>query len=53
MTNDVGRAFVRVYYKYGPSAARVIAKDESLKSITRIFLKPIIWGAETFIKSDK
>jgi hypothetical protein len=52
MTNDVGRAFVRVYYKYGPSAARVIAKDESLKSITRIFLKPIIWGAETFTKRD-
>jgi len=53
MTSNIGRAFVNLYYKYSPPVAEVISKNETLKSITRTLLKPIIWGAEVFIKQNK
>jgi len=47
MKNPAGRAFVRLYNKYGPKAADYIQDKESLKKIIRQFLKPII----SFIKN--
>ena len=43
MKNPAGRAFVRLYNKYGPIAADFIRDKETLKKIIRQHLKPIIW----------
>ncbi len=42
LNNFIGKAFVRVYYKFSPPIADVIAKHPSLRFITRICLLPII-----------
>jgi hypothetical protein len=41
-TNAPGRALVAAYMEYGPRAARVIARDESLRSWVRAALAPVI-----------
>jgi hypothetical protein len=42
LNNFIGRAFVKVYYRYSPPIADIIAKHPSLRFITRIGLLPII-----------
>ncbi len=46
MKNSAGRAFVRLYNKYGPKAADYIRDKETLKKIIRQHLKPVIWLIE-------
>jgi len=40
--NPLGYKFVKFYYKISPGIANVISKNEFLKKIVRIALKPII-----------
>ena len=42
LANKIGQKFVRIYYKYSPAVADYIAKNEILRSMTRIGLLPII-----------
>ena len=48
LTNDAGRRFVAFYYKKGPEVADFVARDEQLKEIVRIALKPLVWLSEKF-----
>lgn len=42
LTNIPGRAFVTLYYHYSPPLAEFIARHPFLRSVTRLFLTPII-----------
>jgi hypothetical protein len=42
MPSELGRALVRLYYKYSPVVADIIAKHKALKVAVRISLLPII-----------
>lgn len=42
LTNRIGRAFVRFYYRHSPPLAEFIKKHEVAKYITRILLSPVI-----------
>lgn len=50
VSNKIGRAFVRWYYKTSPAIARIIEKNVFLKIITRIFLLPLIFVAYIILK---
>ena len=43
LTFALGREFVEFYYTYSPPIAKVIAEDEALKTVVRIFLTPIVY----------
>ena len=43
LTNGPGRAFVGLYYRYSPPAARFISEDPYLRAITRVVLTPLIY----------
>ena len=42
LTNSPGRQFVSAYYRYSPPLAAYIARHESLKTITRVMLYPLV-----------
>jgi acyl-CoA thioesterase-1 len=42
LTNPAGKIFVQTYYTVSPPIADVIAESETLKSITRTLLKPLV-----------
>jgi len=42
MPNKIGRTFVKAYYKYSPPMADFIAKHDSLRSMVRISLLPVV-----------
>lgn len=42
LTNSVGAAFVKIYYKYSPQAADYIARHDALKVVVRVCLLPAI-----------
>ena len=44
LTNSIGRAFVKLYYRTSPSIADLITQHESLKTTTRLILTPIVYG---------
>ncbi len=43
LTNAPGRAFVSCYERISPPIARYIENKESLKTMVRFYLKPIVW----------
>ena len=43
LTNALGRRFVALYYEYSPPLADVVAKSETLRTIVRAGLYPLIW----------
>jgi endonuclease YncB( thermonuclease family) len=52
LANKIGQKFVRIYYKYSPAVADYIAKNEILRSMTRIGLLPIIGLSWIVLKID-
>jgi hypothetical protein len=46
LTNDLGRKFVRSYYKFGPVAAQWISESPFLKSLALAFLWPLLLFAQ-------
>jgi hypothetical protein len=46
LTNSLGQALIKYYYRYSPHVADVIRKHESLKSATRWALIPVVCGIE-------
>ncbi len=46
LTNQLGRKFINLYYQHSPPVAGYIAKHESIRSLTRVLLWPVV----TFVK---
>jgi hypothetical protein len=46
LTNPLGRAFVNLYYRYSPPLADFIKKHESVKTVTRWVLIPVVYCIE-------
>jgi M6 family metalloprotease-like protein len=46
MTNAAGRAFVSLYYRYSPPLADFISRHETLRTVTRWSLTPVVYAAE-------
>ncbi len=46
LTNTPGRAFVRLYYRYSPEIAGVIARHDSLRGMVRMVLTPVVYGLQ-------
>ena len=44
LTNPVGSYLVRLYYRYSPPAAAMIARHTALRLITRVVLIPVVYG---------
>ena len=42
LTNSIGKAFVKFYYKYSPSMANFIAEHATLRVIVRVSLLPVV-----------
>ncbi|HET6464633.1 MAG TPA: SBBP repeat-containing protein, partial [Nitrospiria bacterium] len=45
-TNWAGRLFVRIYYRYSPPVAALIAKHEGLRIAARAALTPVVYAVE-------
>ncbi len=43
LTNQIGRGFVSLYYKVSPPLAKLLSKDENLRGVVRMGLKPLLW----------
>jgi 40-residue YVTN family beta-propeller repeat/40-residue YVTN family beta-propeller repeat/40-residue YVTN family beta-propeller repeat/40-residue YVTN family beta-propeller repeat/40-residue YVTN family beta-propeller repeat/40-residue YVTN family beta-propeller repeat/40-residue YVTN family beta-propeller repeat len=46
LTNPIGQAFCRFYYRHSPSIANFIGQHETLKTVTRWGLAPVIFVIE-------
>ncbi len=52
LTNPLGEAFVKAYYKISPPIADFIAESEPLKAAVRLALKPLIVVAEYALNEE-
>ncbi len=52
LTNPLGEAFVKAYYKLSPPIAEVIADSEPLKAAVRVALKPLVVVAVNALDED-
>lgn len=46
LTNPIGAAFVRLYYRLSPPAAAFIAKHETLRTAARFALTPVVYSVK-------
>ena len=52
LTNPLGTAFVKAYYKLSPPIADIIRESEPLKATVRVALKPLVLIATNALDSD-
>src|SRR5437763_1937236 len=53
MTNAAGRRFVQLYYRYSPSIADRIRRDDTLRAAVRVALEPLVWLGRLVVKTDE
>ena len=53
MTNAAGRRFVQLYYRYSPSIADRIRRDDTLRAAVRAALEPLVWLSRLVVKTDE
>ena len=53
MTNAAGRRFVQLYYRYSPSIADRIRRDDTLRAAVRAALEPLVWLGRLVVKTDE
>lgn len=46
LTHAVGRAFVEGYYRVSPPIAKFITQHESVRTIARVFLAPVVYAVQ-------
>ena len=46
LTNAFGRSFVAIYYQYSPPLANFISQHETLRTVSRWILTPIVYGVQ-------
>jgi hypothetical protein len=51
LPNRLGKSFVKFYYRTSPAIARVIARHEMLRAMTRTGLAPIVWTCRLSLES--
>lgn len=52
LTNPLGEAFVKAYYKLSPPVAEIIAESEPLRAAVRVALKPLVVVAVNALDED-
>lgn len=52
LTNIPGRFFVKVYYRLSPPLANFISHHDTVRSLSRIMLHPLVWLAERSINNS-
>src|SRR5437016_945012 len=53
MTNAAGRRFVQLYYRYSPSIADRIRRDDTLRAAVRAGLEPLVWLSRLVVKTEE
>ena len=53
MTNAAGRRFVQLYYRYSPSIADRIRRDDTLRAAVRAALEPLVWLSRLVVRRDE
>jgi len=49
LTNEAGRLFVSLYYKYSPAIADLVRQNDTARLLVRVMLAPLIFLADHFV----